>query len=196
MMDGSLPWRWDFKLITKPKQFLFCFIILLGIGGSASADTLLHIDQALKKIYPQATAFEHQRFTLDDEQVSLIEEKARINFEPGHMRTVKQFTVKQSDQVVGYAYEDVVVGKWGPIHYVVGLDSNGKVVRTIVLDYQEIRGKPIAKKRFLRQYKGKTVKNPVRLRRDIDGITGATISSTSFTNGIRKILHFHQMLLN
>ena len=69
------------------------------------------------------------------------------------------------------------------------MNVQGAIVEVIILDYSEIRGKPIAKRRFLRQYKGKTTKDPVLLRRDIDGISGATISSRSLTDGIRKILY-------
>lgn len=101
---------------------------------------------------------------------------------------------REQNAAVGYAFEDTVIGKWGPIHYLAGLDTNGAVSRIIILDYQEIRGRPIAKPRFLRQYQGKTLKDTLQLRKDIDGITGATISSNSLTEGVRKILHMYELI--
>ena len=103
------------------------------------------------------------------------------------------YILKGEDRVLGYAFEDTVLGKWGPIHYVVGINDAGEVLRVIVLDYQEIRGRPVAKRRFLRQYEGKTAHDPVRLREDIDGISGATISSRSLTDGIRKIINIFEL---
>jgi Na+-translocating ferredoxin:NAD+ oxidoreductase RnfG subunit len=88
----------------------------------------------------------------------------------------------------------VVVGKWAPIRYLVGLDLNGTVLQVIVLEYKEIRGRPVAKKRFLNQYKGKTIQDELMLRSDIDGVTGATISSRSMTDGVRKILHIFKLI--
>ena len=89
---------------------------------------------------------------------------------------------------------DTVMGKWGLIHYLVGLDTGGAVFHVTILDYQEIRGRPIAKRRFLRQYEGKTTLDPLQLYKDIDGITGATISSNSLTEGVRKILYIYEFI--
>ena len=43
-------------------------------------------------------------------------------------------------------------------------------------------------KRFLRQYEGKTLADPIRLNRDIQGVTGATVSSRSMNATVRKAL--------
>ncbi|PIW58254.1 MAG: hypothetical protein COW13_05350 [Candidatus Omnitrophica bacterium CG12_big_fil_rev_8_21_14_0_65_50_5] len=74
------------------------------------------------------------------------------------------------------------------------LSPEGQVIEVSVLDYQEIRGKPVAKNRFLKQYQNKTIHNPVKLKKDIDGITGATISSRSLTDGVRKILYIFELI--
>ncbi len=117
-----------------------------------------------------------------------IEQKVRIIFKDTHLKKIQFYIVKRSGQNIGLVFEDIVIGKWGPIHYLVGVDLKGKVIQVIILDYDEIRGKPIAKRRFLKQYKNKSSHDPVKLRQDIDGIAGATISSRSLTNGIRKLL--------
>lgn len=85
-----------------------------------------------------------------------------------------------------------MLGKWGPIHYALAVNPDGRIHKAVVLDYEEIRGKNVAKSRFLRQYEGKSTKDPVMLRQDIDGITGATISSRSMTDGVRKLLHIFE----
>ena len=174
---------------------LICWGLILGAGLS-SADELTTVDQALRQIYPDAAEFKKEIVNLSDQQQQAIAQKAQVSFDGGHMPQITIYTVYADGQVLGYAMEDTVIGKWGPIHYLVGISPQGAVVQTVVLDYQEIRGRPIAKKRFLRQYTGKTVRDPVQLRQDIDGITGATISSRSITDGVRKLLHAFDVIMN
>jgi len=172
---------------------LVVLVFLNGISFSAAED-LISADNALKKIFREATRFDSRNTALSGEQITVIEEKARIKFQGTHSTNIQMYLAKKGEQTLGFAFEDIVIGKWGPIHYLIGLDSQGTILDVIILDYQEIRGRPIAKSRFLRQYKHKTVGDPVILRKDIDGITGATISSRSLTNGIRKLLHvFEEM---
>ena len=54
-----------------------------------------------------------------------------------------------------------------------------------VLEYRENYGGEISSKRFLRQFQGKTGVEHLELGRDIDGISGATISVQSIIRGIR-----------
>lgn len=163
-------------------------------GRNAWAVELIKAEAALKNIFPTATDFKEKDIVLTGEQVRLVQESAGISFETTHSVTLVVYEVKASNVTIGYAFDDVVVGKWAPIHYLVGLDLQGVVLQVVVLEYKEIRGRPVAKKRFLNQYKGKTIQDELMLRVDIDGITGATISSRSMTDGVRKILHIYQFI--
>lgn len=166
------------------------FVLLGGIFvPDAHASRLIKVEEALKNIFPDGAEFKREALCLSASEVAHIEQKADVIFKDTHTSQVIRFTVQKDGQVIGYAFEDIVEGKWGPIHYVVGVTPGGAIAGLAVLDYEEVRGRPIAKKRFLKQYFGKTLNDPVRLRKDIDGVTGATISSRSFTDGVRKILH-------
>jgi Na+-translocating ferredoxin:NAD+ oxidoreductase RnfG subunit len=175
--------------------FLICWGLISGTGLS-SADELTTIDQALRQIYPDAAEFKKEIVNLSDQQQQAIAKKAQVSFDGGHMVQLTMYTAYADAQVIGHALEDIVIGKWGPIHYLVGISPQGAVVQTVVLDYQEIRGRPIAKKRFLKQYTGKSINDPLQLKKDIDGITGATISSRSMTDGVRKLLHAFDVIMN
>jgi len=181
-------------MMTRTLRLLFCFY-LCALGGTAwsvpptAAEELISVDKALQKIFRKASAFTPHTVTLSAEQISRLEEKADITFAGAHLETVTFYTAQENGQTVGYAFEDTVLGKWGPIHYLAGLNTDGQVKEVVILAYDEIRGRPVAKPRFLRQYKGKGLPAPVKLQRDIDGISGATISSRSLTDGIRKILY-------
>ena len=168
---------------------------LFFFSSSLFAEELIKVDEALKKMFPQAGHFDRQVISLSEEQIHNIEEAARMTFEGKHAREIVVYVAREESNIAGYALEDTVAGKLGPIHYLVGLDTSGAVSQIAILDYQEIRGRPIAKPRFLRQYRGKTFANPLQLHKDIDGITGATISSNSLTEGVRKILYINELVL-
>lgn len=176
-------------------SYLLSAVLVLSVGSRNSwAVELIKAEAALKNIFPEATNFEKKDVVLTEEQVRLIQESAGVSFEMTHSAKLIVYRIEASDKIIGYAFEDVVVGKWAPIHYLVGLDLQGTVLQVVVLEYKEIRGRPVAKKRFLNQYKGKTIQDELMLRSDIDGVTGATISSRSMTDGVRKILHIFKLI--
>lgn len=168
--------------------------MILLVPFEVLAKDLITVDKALVKIYSKDAQFDRGEMTLTDDQMLNIESNAHITFKGTHSSKVVMYNVSQLGNIIGYAFEDTVMGKWGPIHYLVGLDLKGSIVQVIILDYQEIRGKPIAKKRFLRQYVNKDLKNHLKLKKDINGVTGATISSRSLTNGVRKIVYILEEL--
>jgi hypothetical protein len=96
----------------------------------------------------------------------------------------------------GYAIVSEEIGKFRPITFMVGIDSRFAVLGASVLVYRESRGGQVRQPRFLRQYRGKSLKDPVRINRDIVNITGATLSVRSLNFGVRKLLalteHFYQ----
>jgi len=176
------------------------WLLLLSILISAStinnvyAKELIALDQALKKIYKSAQDFQKETHVLTLEQISSIEAQAKISFDQTHASEIIMYTPRLGNNPIGTVFEDTVIGKWGPIHYLLALKPDGSIQEVVILDYQEIRGRPISKKRFLRQYKQKSIKDPLKLRKDIDGVTGATISSRSLTDGIRKLLYVYKEL--
>jgi len=167
-----------------------CFIF----PPHSSAEELITVDKALKQLFPKADSFNKKVFSLSAQQIHQIEETAKLTFNGTHSERITVYVTKEKDKIVGYAFEDTVIGKWGPIHYLLALNPEGTILQIIILDYQEIRGKPIAKKRFLRQYQNKGIDDELQLRKDIDGISGATISSRSLTDGARKIVRVYHLM--
>jgi len=96
-------------------------------------------------------------------------------------------------KVVRVAVIDEQPGKWGPVEFVIAVDTNpGKVQNLAVMSYTEKRGRPIARRNFLKQFVGKgsadviSVKSVKGVRRDIRAISGATISSDCTCFAVRK----------
>ena len=89
---------------------------------------------------------------------------------------------------MGYAIITEEVGKFHPYTFIVSANPEGKIRHIAVLVYRESRGSEIMNKRFLHQFKGKSLKNPIRINRDIINITGATMSVVTMCTGVKKVL--------
>lgn len=153
------------------------------------AAVLSTAEEALKILLPEAREIKEEVKVLTEEQKKDIEERAKIKFDPKLDKEFRFFIGTANGQIVGYAIEDSVKGKWGLIHYMLFLDPEGKITDVMVLEYKEKRGRPVAKRRFLDQFVGKTINDRIKLKRNIRGVSGATISSRGMTNGIRKLVH-------
>ena len=100
-----------------------------------------------------------------------------------------------SETLVGYVFltSDLPpepVGFNGPVRVLVGMDLEGRLTGIRVMEYWESlrtsRGDFLARPGFQSRFSGKHVTEPFRVRRDVDGITGATITVAAMAAGIRN----------
>lgn len=158
------------------------------------AAVLCTVEEALKSILPDAVETKEEVKVVSDQIKADIEKESGIKFNPEYDKDFHFFIGSTNGKVVGYAVRDKVKGKWGPIEYMLALDTNGKIKDAIVLEYKEKRGKPVANRRFLDQFVGKSIADEIKLKKDIKGVSGATISSTGMTNGIKKLVFIFNKL--
>ena len=78
----------------------------------------------------------------------------------------------------------------GPIEVLVGMDLRGVLTGIVVARYRESlrssRGDFLATDGFQEQFAGKSIVDAFQVRRDVDGITGATITVDAMSRGIRN----------
>ncbi len=98
------------------------------------------------------------------------------------------FVATTGDRIDGYAVVDSEQGQHLPITFVTQLSPAGRVQRTEVMVYREGYGAEIRESRFRRQFVDKGIEDQVRLNKDIDAITGATISCRSMTIAVRRAI--------
>jgi hypothetical protein len=91
----------------------------------------------------------------------------------------------------GYLYYDHVVGKHLLIDYTVAIGADGKVRRVDILNYRESYGGEVHDQSWLAQFVGKSSQNEIRVNSDIRNISGATLSSTHLSEGVKKVLTYH-----
>lgn len=119
---------------------------------------------------------------------------AADSFTEKTMDGIDYFEALKEKTVVGYCIKVVGTGYSGFIRMIVGIDPNGIIKGVEVLEHQETPGLgakiaeilPGEKEpHFLKQFKGKPART-VTVKKDIDAITGATISSAAVTDAINK----------
>lgn len=90
---------------------------------------------------------------------------------------------------------DEVVGKHEMITYAIGISSNGAIQGVEIMEYRESYGYEVADLSWRKQFFGKTAADPIKLNKDIQNISGATLSSKHLTDGIKRVLVFYDLVL-
>jgi len=147
--------------------------------------TYLTEEQALTLVFPECDEIVTDYYVMTSEEKNNLEKLlARRLYEDGF----KVYIGKKKGVIQGYAIITEEIGKFHPFTFIVGVTPNGKINNVAVLVYRESRGGEIARKRFLYQFIGKSLKNPIRINKDIINVTGATMSVQYMCAGVRKVL--------
>ncbi len=153
--------------------------ILLALAPfAATAQTRPGDQQALfREVMPSADTF------------------AEKNGNPPVFRAYRTDSSDSVPKLVGYVFltSDVPpeeVGYSAPITVLVGLDLSGTITGTRVVRYREsirrVWGDFLRRPGVQEQYAGKSIADPFKVGRDIDGITRASITMSAMSRGIRN----------
>lgn len=169
-------------------HFLFTALPLTAlVAPSAFAVTYLTTQQAQQEIFPGKT-FAAASVKLTAAQRKSIEQQSRVR-------------VLKDDQRVwrvsggGWFIVDEVIGKHEYITYALGLNADGSVRGIEIMEYRESYGGEIRNPKWRAQFVGKTKAAPLALDKDIQNISGATLSSRHVSDGVRRLLAFHDVVL-
>jgi len=86
-----------------------------------------------------------------------------------------------------YALMDNTIGKTMPITFLIIFNENQEVIHSKIIKYREAYGGEIGGEKWLAQFIGMKKDSLYKDGKEIDGITGATLSVKSFTKGIGKL---------
>ncbi|HZR88762.1 MAG TPA: FMN-binding protein [Bradyrhizobium sp.] len=120
-----------------------------------------------------------------------IEEAQKQAFPQAHFTELQAGRVWKAEtggKVAGFFVFDRVIGKHLYIDYAVALTPGGAVHSVEILEYRESYGGDVRSPSWLAQFNGKTSASPLKINGDIRNISGATLSSTHITEGIKRIL--------
>lgn len=93
---------------------------------------------------------------------------------------------RQGDRLVGYAVQSGSNGYGGLISLIVGVDLQGQVTGVVITEMSETAGlgTKAENPEFINQFNGKSA--GLAVGREIDAISGATITSKAVTDGVNR----------
>ena len=155
-----------------------------AVPTSAFAVDYLSAEQAARLMFPDADAFEARSVTLDAAQLQKLDAQGvRARSTTWSVRVAQR-----GGATLGFVVTDAVVGKVELIDYAVGIALDGSVRQIEILSYRESHGFEIRLPAWRRQFVGKGASSALRVGVDIANISGATLSCTHVTDGVRRIV--------
>ncbi len=177
------------RSLVGRRQFLTTLLVgtllILGFPLNAATQVFMKPSEALEKLMPEAETVVRDQKTLTPELKKRLQEIIRKRV---RAKGYTFFIGMKQEKPTGYATILNMIGKERPITFMVVINPDGTVRAAEVLVYRESKGFEIRSPRFMGQFKGKTILSTLRPGRDIDVITGATLSSRSATYVVKKAL--------
>lgn len=133
--------------------------------------------------YAKAERIEILRVRPDDEERARLEKRLRAKLAQADYIF---HVAKSGGGIIGYAHLGRAPTRFSTFSFAVLFDRLGLVSRTEVIEYPETHGSGIRSRAFLRQFTGRDGRSGFRLGRDVDAVTGASISSRSLCEGVRR----------
>jgi Na+-translocating ferredoxin:NAD+ oxidoreductase RnfG subunit len=137
--------------------------VIVSAASPAYAVQYLSIGEAQKHAFPSATHFTE-------------------------VQAGRVWKAEAGGKVAGFFIFDRVIGKHLYIDYAVALTPGGAVHKVEILQYRESYGGEVRSPSWLGQFAGKTSSSALKINGDIRNISGATLSSTHVTEGVKRIL--------
>ncbi len=192
----------DSKFILRVAGTLtaICLVVAALLGGvdavtreKIDAINLRNTEEALAKVLPDC----------EFEKVELTDGMTAAAAASGAKLT-EAYKASSGSEAVGYAFKVVASGSQGNIEMIVGVDADNAVTGVSIVSNKETKGigskvmdnEPTkAGKPVLDQFMGKTYTEAgLTVGKDIDAISGATVSSKGVTKGVNGALAAAQAL--
>lgn len=149
----------------------------------AFAADYLTSEQAQALLFPEAERFELRDLELQPDERKALEERLDLPVRPRWTLRL----ARQGPRLVGVVVVDDVKGKFERITFAAGVGADGALRQVEVLSYRESHGQEVRLPAWRKQFVGKTAASPLRIGDDISNISGATISCSHLTQGVRRI---------
>src|SRR5690606_32322792 len=130
------------------------------------------------------STFEVETFLLEEITVN-DELKNKV---PSEINNNNLFKLKSNNTLIGYAYVGKAPSMKKEFDYIILFDKDLIIKKSKVLIYREMHGQQIGSQRWLKQFIDKSKNDTLEIGKDISGISGATISTSSMTKATNNVL--------
>jgi Na+-translocating ferredoxin:NAD+ oxidoreductase RnfG subunit len=175
------------------KHYSTTTVAMLALASSSAfATQYLSVEQAQQVIFAEANTFKTSTLQLTLEQMHQVEKLAGL---PARSVAWRVIAAYKDEKLLGYIVLDDVIGKFELISYAVGLQPDASVRQVEILTYRESHGLEIKNANWRKQFVGKSAGAGLSVGDGIANISGATLSCSHVTDGVRRIAAIAQVVL-
>jgi hypothetical protein len=173
-------------------------VALLAVAAPVFADQLLlRESDAPRALFGEHVTSVRKTLELSPPELAelsrVLERKVEVRSYP-YLEVRSEGAGGDEKPILGEIFLMDVIGQSLPITFAVGVKQDGTLQDVQVMVYREPHGDEIRERRFRAQFAGKKLQDPLVVGKDIDAISGATISSASAAYAARKGLALADLL--
>ena len=173
-------------VLSRKIKMIILLLLINVLSMQAFAIDPVALDQKLDKIIKKDLKLEN--FTKEQSVIS------HEQFEKAGIGLHDQIFKLTADGYKGFYIIEQAMGRFHDFTYVVFFSKDLEIQLIRVVEYGEEHGVEITQKKWLQQFIGKTPNDQLIFKKNIDAISGATISGTSITESIDRLLRYVSIL--
>lgn len=164
----------------KPILFLLLSLSFVHIWAEDSLDR--KVRKVIAKEFGDSISIKLSSYNLSNEEIKRVENASRISI---HDKKVDLIKIFKKVDLVANGIIRTVDSKTGSLTVLTIIEKNQKIRAVKIINAQDPRSFNLNSKLWLRQFIGKTDKSVLRVGKDIDAMSGATISSNAATKAVK-----------
>lgn len=174
-------------------KIILSILIVISYLFSGTSSLKDEAELFLKNFFANNAELRFVKFSVPPELKSKIEKSVGQRF---YKEFVYLWKVYEGSELKSVAILDNVYGKSLPITFIVIFDIEGTIKTVEILKYREPYGGQVTERGWLKQFTNKNSGSNFEIGKEINTISGATISSNSVTKGIKKLTLLYEEIKN
>lgn len=175
--------------LPRPNLALLPLALLAILTASAWADAT---QKALEAAFPEARRFEKNTLFLDQAEQERVAKLAQAPMETGLVAVHR--ALAEGGTVTGYAFIDSRTVRTKTATFLVALTPAGEVRQVRILGWHE-PNEYRPGERWLAQFRDQPLAEELRLGGRVQAMSGASFTSRTLTDGVRRLLAVHRVKL-
>jgi len=178
----------------KTRSLWIAFLVIIAAYPIFAVELLTRED-AVKRMFLTSERVDQETKTLTSAQLSAVTGKLG-----GKLYAIKKPASANEAEYTFYygikggkrtsvAIIEEQEDKWGPLQFIIVIDLTTKKVENMaMMKYIDGRARNLSNRTFLKGFFGKGLADPIAIGKDIDGVSGATVSSDMLCFMVRKAI--------
>jgi len=171
------------SVFNKPALLLVASMVGSALAAEGHAQVYFSVRGLLADQFRQSEVVDFKRVQLSARAREQIEQELGEKLDKGEYIF---YVAHSGESIDGYALFDREIGQHEYIDFAVFFDPRGRVTRVEVVAYREPYGDAIRSHRFREQFVGKAADSGFRPGKDIDIVSGATLSARAMAKAVQR----------